>query len=84
MLGWAVRWRRGRRRLECLRSLDQLVFHRRLYRQVAGLLTLEDTIHIAGCAPVLVDHIGPVGDQASAGNKGALEIDKSASSVCLS
>src|SRR6516164_1876911 len=34
---------------------DQLIFGRRLHRQVGGLLALEDAIDVAGCAAVLVE-----------------------------
>src|SRR5262249_26555369 len=44
---------------------DQLEFGRCLHRQVAWLLALEDTIHIAGRALVLVDLIRPVGGEAT-------------------
>ena len=51
---------------------DQLVLSRRLRRQVGGLLALENAIDIAGGAPVLVDEIRPIGDQAAGGDKGAI------------
>jgi hypothetical protein len=41
---------------------NQLVLGRRLHREVARLLALEDPIDVAGSAPVLVDPIRPVGD----------------------
>ena len=49
-----------------LRLITSLVLGRRLHRQVGRLLALEDAIDIAGRAPVLVDEIGPIGDQAAA------------------
>src|SRR5262245_35166981 len=43
----------------------QLVFGRCLYRQVGGLLALEDAIDVACSLPVLVKEIGSIGDQAA-------------------
>ena len=42
----------------------------------AGLLALEDAIDVAGRAPVLVDEIRPIGDQAAAGDEEAVEVDR--------
>ena len=58
--------------LAVLRLIDQLVLGRRLHRQVGGLLALEDAVDVAGRAPVLVDPIRPVGDQAAAGDEEAV------------
>ena len=52
-------------RLGGLEVDHQLVLGRRLHRQVGRLLALEDAVDIAGRAPVLVDVIGPIGDQAA-------------------
>jgi hypothetical protein len=49
-------------RLGGLEIDHQLELGRRLYRQVGGLLTLEDAID-AGRAPELVDEIGAIGDE---------------------
>src|SRR5262249_56186818 len=38
---------------------------RRLYRKIGRLLALEDAIDISGCAPVLVERIGSIRDQAA-------------------
>src|SRR5215831_5280940 len=54
----------------------QLVLGRRLYRQVRRLLALEDAVDVAGCAPVLINHIRPVGDQAAVGDEGAITVDR--------
>src|ERR1700722_3462528 len=43
---------------ECLGGPEvdyQLVFGRRLHRQIGGLVTAQDAIDVAGCAAVLVD-----------------------------
>ena len=67
--------RKQRRRdgqTECLSGLEidhQLVLGRRLYRQVGWLLALEDAIDVARRAPVLVDVIRTIGDQAAIGDK---------------
>ena len=55
--------------LAVLRLIDQLVLGRRLHRQVGRLLALEDAIDVAGRAPVLVDRIRPIGDQAAGGDE---------------
>src|SRR5262249_37141014 len=71
---------RGRHfKAERLRSLDinyQLVFRRHLHRQVTRLLALEDTVDVAGRAATWVDLIRPVGDQTTASDKVACEIDR--------
>ena len=59
-----------------LRLIDQLVLGRRLHRQVGWLLALEDAIDVAGRAPVLVDEIRPIGDQAAAGDEEAVGVDR--------
>ena len=56
-------------RLGGLEVDDQLVLGRRLHRQVGRLLALEDAIDVAGRASVLVDEIGPIGDQAAGGDE---------------
>ena len=42
-----------------------------LDRQIGRLLALEDAVDVAGRAPVLIDRIGPVGDQAALGDEEA-------------
>ena len=59
-------------RLGGLEVDHQLVLGRRLHRQVGRLLALEDAVDVAGGAPVLVDEIGPIGDQAAGGDEEAL------------
>ena len=63
-------------RLGGLEVDHQLVLGRRLHRQVGRLLALEDAVDVAGRAPVLVDEIRPIGDQAAAGDEEALEVDR--------
>ena len=61
---------------ECLGGLEidhELVLGRRLHRQVGRLLTLEDAIDVAGRAPVLVDEIGSIGDQAAGSDEEAFD-----------
>ena len=55
--------------LAVLRLINQFVFGRRLYRNVTGLLTLEDAIDIGRRSPILVAQIRPVGDQAAGGDE---------------
>jgi hypothetical protein len=40
-----------------------------LHRQIGWLFTLENAVDVAGCAAVLVDEIGPVGNQTVGGDK---------------
>ena len=63
-------------RLGGLEVDHQLVLGRRLHRQVGGLLALEDAIDVAGRAPVLVDQVRPIGDQAAGGDKVAVRVDR--------
>ena len=58
-------------RLGGLEVDHQLVLGRRLHRQVGRLLALEDAVDVAGRAPVLVDQIRPIGDQAAGGDERA-------------
>jgi hypothetical protein len=58
----------GHREAKRFRGLEvdhQLVFSRRLHRQVCRLLTLEDAIDVAGGAPEFIEIVRPVGDQAA-------------------
>ena len=59
-------------RLGGLEIDHQFVLGRRLHRQVGRLLALEDAIDVAGGAPVLVDEIRPIGDQAAGGDEEAV------------
>ena len=63
-------------RLGGLEVDDQLVLGRRLHRQVGRLLTLKNAIDITSRAPVLIDGIGAVGDQATDGDEGTLEVNR--------
>jgi hypothetical protein len=56
-------------RLGGLEVDHQLVLGRRLHRQVGRLLTPKDAIDVGCRAPVLVDEIGPVGNQADGGDE---------------
>jgi hypothetical protein len=63
------RWHVETERLGGLQINDQLILGRSLHRKVGRLLTLEDTNDVAGRLPVLIDLIGPVGDQAASGDE---------------
>src|ERR1700675_977514 len=63
-------------RLGGLEVDDKLIPRRRLHRHVGWLLALEDAIDVAGCAPVQVDPIRPIGEQAAGGDEGAIEVDR--------
>src|SRR5258705_12952199 len=71
----------GRRngKTERLRGLEidrQLVLGRCLYREIGGLLALEDAVDIAGRAAIHVDLIRPIGGQAAGGGEEAIEVDR--------
>src|SRR3954464_6020185 len=71
--------RRRHREAERLGGLEvehREVFGRRLHRQVGRLLAPEDAVDVAGGLPVLVEVIGPIGNQAASGSEGAFEIDR--------
>ena len=63
-------------RLGRLEVDHKLVLGRRLHRKVGGLLALEDAVDVAGRAPILVDLISPIGDQAAGGDEEALPVDR--------
>src|ERR1041384_3911640 len=54
----------------------QFVFDRSLHRQVGGLGALEDQINVSSRAPVHVEKIRPVRDQATGSDDEACEVDR--------
>ena len=52
----------------------QIVLCWRLHRQVGRLLALEDAVDVAGCAPVLVDLISSIRDQATGSDEEAFRV----------
>src|SRR5262249_40873512 len=48
----------------------------RLYRQVGWFLAPEDSVDIAGRAPVLVDAVRPIRDQASGGDEYRIRVHR--------
>src|SRR5215475_4594328 len=44
---------------------DQLVLRWRLHRQIGWLLAFQDAVDVTRRAPILIDEIRPVGDQAA-------------------
>src|SRR5262245_23687859 len=63
-------------RLGRLEVDHQLIFRRSLHRKISWLLALEDAVDIAGGAPIRVDAICPVGNQAAAGDEVAEKVDR--------
>src|SRR5262249_25697980 len=64
---------------ECLCGLEvdhKLELGRCLYRKVAGLFTPKDTIDVTGRAPIIIDHVIPVGYQAAVGDEEAKSVDR--------
>src|SRR5262249_35652947 len=55
---------------------QQLILGRRLHRQVGGLLSLEDAVHIPGRATVLIDEIRAVRDETARGGEVAVVINR--------
>jgi len=62
--------------LGCLEVDRQFIPSPRLHRKVFGFLALEDAIDIACGAPILIDRIRPVGDQAADGGEVAIGVDR--------
>src|SRR5262249_61036913 len=64
-------------RLGGLEIYDELVFGRRLHRQIGGPLALENAVDVTGRPTVLVhfERIRPVGHQAAASNEKTGGID---------
>ena len=64
---------------ERFRSLevdDQLILTRRLHRQIDRLLTFKDAVDVACRAPMLVEEIGPIGDQTAGSGVKAGVLDR--------
>src|SRR5262245_42636863 len=68
-------WHGQAERLSSLEIDCCLVLDGRLHRKVCGLLALKDAIDVDCRAPERVDGIGPIGDQAAAGDVVALRVD---------
>ena len=62
-------------RLGGLEVDDKLILRRRLHRHVGRLLPLEDTVDVAGRAPVQIGPIRPIGEQTAGDDEGAIEVD---------
>jgi hypothetical protein len=65
-----ARWNGEPQRRGGLEINDQLILSRRLDRKVRRLFALEDAVDVAGRAAVLVEQIGPIGDQPAGGDVG--------------
>jgi len=71
----------GRRNVETERLRNFEIHHKlvlgwSLHRHISGLLTLEYAIDVSRCAPVLVDEIWSIGDQAAASDKVPVGVDR--------
>src|SRR5947207_15974831 len=55
---------------------DQLIFRRRLDRQLARLLAAQNAIHVAGRPAPLLDLVGPVRHQPALGCEIAIWVDR--------
>jgi hypothetical protein len=69
-------WHVEAKRLGGLKVDHQVVLGRCLYREIGGLLALEDAVDIAGRLPVLLDLVRPVGNQAASGDVVAERVDR--------
>ncbi len=71
------RWRNFEaKRLGRFQVDHEFIFGRCLHCKVGRLLTLENAIGVTGSAPVLVDEIRPIGDQAAGGDEGAFVVER--------
>src|SRR5262245_38432595 len=64
---------------ERFRSLEvdrEFVLGRRLHGKIGGPLALKDAIDVAGRAPIVVDVVGPIGDQHTARGKEICKVDR--------
>src|SRR5262249_44843069 len=64
------------KRLRSLEVDDELVFHRRLHRQVGGLLALEDAIDLAGSEAELLEEIGTIREETAGVGEKAGAVDR--------
>ena len=62
--------------LAVLRLMTSSILGRCLHRKVGWLLAFEDAIDVARRASVHVDPIRPIGQKATSGDEGALEVDR--------
>jgi hypothetical protein len=62
-------WNRETERLGGLQIDDQLVLRRRLHREIAPLLSLENAIDIARRTLIQIDSVGAIGHQATSSAK---------------
>src|SRR5262245_47470622 len=63
---------------QCFRGLEvdhELVFGRRLHWKIGRVLALENAMDVPGRAPVLIDPIGPIGNQPAARDKDTVGVD---------
>ena len=71
--------RRRHRKAERPSGLEidrQLVLGRRLHRKVGRFFALEDAVDVRRCAPVLINIIGTIGNEAAVGDIDSLEVDR--------
>jgi len=54
---------------------NELVLGRRLHRKIGWLLSLENSIHVASCLPVLLDEVRSVSNEAAGRNEVAIGVD---------
>jgi hypothetical protein len=55
---------------------DQLVFGRRLYREIGRSFALQDSVDVASRSPLKIAEISAVGDKTTAFYEGSLWIDR--------
>src|SRR5262249_54436221 len=70
------RWHSQPERLRRFQVDHQLIVGRRLYRQIARLLTLKDAVDVAGRLPVLLDLIGSIRDQTTRSYERTQEVER--------
>src|SRR5262249_54773244 len=62
-------------RLRGIEVDDQVVFYRRLYREIAGLFALEDAVDVGDRASVHVNDVRPIGEEATVHGEESERID---------
>ena len=61
---------------ERLSGDDGLILGRRLHWQISRFFALENAIDVAGCEPVLVDQVSPIGDESTGSDEDTIQIDR--------
>jgi hypothetical protein len=69
-------WHSETNRFSRLEINDQTVFVWCLHREVGRLLTFENAVDVTGRLPMLIDEIGPIGNETAVGDGGTIPVDR--------